>query len=88
MHWGASYAASKGGVNNLTRQLAVEWAEHEIAVNAIAPGYFPTEMTADPATGEVARRSLETIERFTPMARLGRSGELDSAVPISDGTSV
>jgi gluconate 5-dehydrogenase len=74
------YAASKGGLNGLTRQLAVEWARHGITVNAIAPAYFPTGMTIDPRYGEVAREHRERMETFTPMARLGRTGELDTAV--------
>jgi NAD(P)-dependent dehydrogenase (short-subunit alcohol dehydrogenase family) len=41
----AAYATSKGAVAQLTKALAVEWAEHAINVNAIAPGYFKTEMT-------------------------------------------
>ena len=39
------YNASKGGVVNFTRALAAEWAQHDINVNAIAPGFFPTKMT-------------------------------------------
>jgi NAD(P)-dependent dehydrogenase (short-subunit alcohol dehydrogenase family) len=42
----SAYAASKGGIENLTRQLAVEWAAEGITVNAIAPAWFPSEMTA------------------------------------------
>lgn len=41
----ASYAASKAGINALTRALAVELAPHNIQVNAIEPGYFETEMS-------------------------------------------
>lgn len=41
----APYYATKGAVINLTRDLAVEWAPHRIKVNAIAPGFFPSEMT-------------------------------------------
>lgn len=40
-----AYAASKGGVVNFTRALAAEWAQYDINVNAIAPGFFPTKMT-------------------------------------------
>ncbi len=41
----AAYTAAKGGLALLTKSLAVEWAKHNIPVNAIAPGYFHTEMT-------------------------------------------
>jgi len=80
VHRLVGYAASKGGLNSLTRQLAVEWAQHGITVNAIAPAYFPTEMTIDPRTGEVPPEQRERMETFTPMARLGRPGELESAL--------
>ena len=40
-----AYSASKGGVVNFTRALAAEWAQYDINVNAIAPGFFPTKMT-------------------------------------------
>ncbi|MFQ5513999.1 MAG: SDR family NAD(P)-dependent oxidoreductase [Myxococcota bacterium] len=76
----AAYAASKAGLNNLTRQLAVEWAPHRITVNTIAPGYFPTHMTVDPKTGELPPEERERIELFTPMGRLGRPPELAAAV--------
>jgi gluconate 5-dehydrogenase len=80
VHRTVGYAAAKGGVNNLTRQLAVEWASHGIRVNALAPAYFPTEMTIDPKVGEVAPAQRERMERFCPMGRLGRAGELQTAV--------
>jgi NAD(P)-dependent dehydrogenase (short-subunit alcohol dehydrogenase family) len=80
VHRTVGYAASKGGLNSLVRQLAIEWTQHEIAVNAIAPGYFPTEMTIDPAHGDVAPDQAEVMRRFTPMGRLGRPGELETAV--------
>jgi gluconate 5-dehydrogenase len=80
VHPTVGYAASKGGLTNLTRHLAVEWARHHIRVNALAPAYFPTEMTIDPKFGEVRRDQVEVMERFTPMGRLGRPGELESAV--------
>jgi NAD(P)-dependent dehydrogenase (short-subunit alcohol dehydrogenase family) len=67
------YAASKGGVINLTRDLAVHWAPYGILVNAIAPAYFPSNMTRD----ALAQPDLlERIEQLTPMGRIGRPEEL------------
>ncbi len=72
----SSYAASKGAVENLTRQLAVEWARDGITVNAIAPAWFATEMTSESLRKEgVAERMGEGC----PMKRMGRPGELQSA---------
>lgn len=73
----ASYAASKGAVVNLTRELAVQWARKGVRVNAIAPGWFPSEMTAD-MFGEPS--SMAFLERNDPMARGGRIDELDGAL--------
>jgi len=75
-----SYNASKGALTNLTRHLAVEWAPHGITVNAVAPGWFPTEMTVDPRHGDVHPRHKARMEQRTPMGRLGRPGELMGAV--------
>ncbi len=80
VHRAVGYAASKGGLNNLVRHLAVEWARHGINVNAVAPSYFPTEMTIDPSVGDVAADQQERMRTFTPMDRLGREGELDTAL--------
>jgi gluconate 5-dehydrogenase len=72
-----AYCASKGGVLMLTKALANEWAKYGITVNAIAPAYFPSEMTgaviSDPVFGEVVRT-------YCPMGRPGRDGELDGAL--------
>lgn len=68
------YAASKGAIVSLTRDLAVKWASHGIRVNAIAPGFFETRMT----TGVLARSRAE-IERSTPMRRIGEPEELRGA---------
>lgn len=73
----ASYCASKGGVANLTRELAAQWARSGIRVNCLAPGWFPTEMTAAMMTDE---KSLAFIDRTVPMRRAGRDDELDSAL--------
>ena len=70
----AAYAASKGGVVNLTRELAAQWARRGVRVNALAPGWFPTEMTSDMFGDE---RSLTWMRSRTP---LGRGGELDELV--------
>ena len=59
-----AYSASKGAVALLTKSLAVEWAKHDIRVNAIAPGYFRTDMTdgldEDPERGPLIRSRLVT----------------------------
>lgn len=71
----AEYAASKGAVNNLTRQLAVEWAQYGITVNALAPGFFASEVS--PVGNEEFDRFLKTK---CPMKREGHPHDLDSAV--------
>ena len=69
----ALYAATKGGVIALTRTLGVEWARHNVQVNAIAPGWFVTDMNeaafADP-------RINERLTRDIPMRRTGRLEEI------------
>ncbi len=70
----AGYVASKAAVNGLTRELANQWAADGIRVNAIAPGWFPSEMT-DELLGD--ERSRRWLERQCPMGRPGREDELD-----------
>lgn len=70
----ASYTASKGGLINLTRELAAQWARRGVRVNAIAPGWFPSDMTESLFADE---RSLAWLKRKIPMGRGGRPGELD-----------
>ena len=73
----AAYAASKGGVVNLTRELAAQWARRGVRVNAICPGWFPSEMTADMFASE---RGMAWLRRKTPMGRGGELSELDGAL--------
>jgi NAD(P)-dependent dehydrogenase (short-subunit alcohol dehydrogenase family) len=73
----AGYATSKGAVVQLTRELASQWATRGIRVNAIAPGWFASEITS-PAIGDPAARS--ELERRTPMRRGGDVHELDGAL--------
>ncbi len=72
------YAAAKGGLHNLTRELAVQWARKGIRVNAIAPAWFETEMNADAMFHTDAGRSY--VESGTPMGRGGQAHELDGAL--------
>jgi gluconate 5-dehydrogenase len=69
------YSASKGAVISLTRDMAVKWARHQIRVNAVAPGFFETRLSAG-----VLARNQAGIERNTPMGRIGRPGELKGVV--------
>jgi len=73
----ASYAASKGAVVNLTRELAAQWARRGVRVNAIAPGWFESEMTGEMFADE---RSQRWMAGRTPMGRPGHEGELDGAL--------
>ncbi len=70
----ASYCAAKGGVVNLTRELAAQWARRGVRVNALAPGWFESEMTADMFEDE---RSMRWLRGRDPMGRAGRRHELD-----------
>ena len=81
----AAYGASKGAVEALTATLAVEWSQRGVRVNTVAPGYFPTELSA----GLLESRWGEDILRRIPMARTGRPGELAGAVSflLSDASS-
>jgi NAD(P)-dependent dehydrogenase (short-subunit alcohol dehydrogenase family) len=72
----APYAATKGGVVQLTRTCAVEWARHGILVNAIAPGYTRTEMTV-PALSEPS--TLQSVLERTPLGRVAEPEDLAGA---------
>ena len=73
----AGYCASKGAVVNLTRELAVQWARKGVRVNAMAPGWFHTELTAEMFEDE---RSMQWMARNCPMARAGDEHELDGVL--------
>jgi len=74
----APYCASKAAVNNLTKCLAVEWAEHAIHVNAIAPGFVKTNITEQ--TQASAGYTDEDIEVRTPLGRFGSMEEITNVV--------
>ncbi|MBK6560987.1 glucose 1-dehydrogenase [Candidatus Amarobacter glycogenicus] len=73
----AAYASSKGGVEQLTKVMALEWAPFNVQVNAIGPTYFETELTK-PLFEDEERR--EFITGRTPMGRWGKAHELAGAV--------
>ncbi len=72
-----AYAAAKGGVAQLTKALANEWAPHRINVNAIAPGYMRTENTAALQRDETRNRQI--LDRI-PAGRWGEPADLAGAV--------
>ena len=74
---GASYAASKAGLMGLTRELSGQWARQGIRVNALAPGWFRSEMTQGLFEEE---RTLTWVSRNTQQHRPGEPHELDGAL--------
>jgi 2-deoxy-D-gluconate 3-dehydrogenase len=72
----AAYAASKGGVAQLTKALANEWADRNVQVNAIAPGYFRTENTSALQKDELRNRQI--LERI-PASRWGEPEDIAGA---------
>lgn len=69
----AAYSASKAGILGMTRDLARQWARHGIRVNALAPGFFESEMTAPLLANE---RGAESVRAVTALGRTGRLDEL------------
>lgn len=72
-----AYCTTKGGVNMLTKALAVEWAKYNITVNAIGPAYFASEMTKNVIETDDFSKVIKTA---CPMGRPGKEGELDGAI--------
>jgi NAD(P)-dependent dehydrogenase (short-subunit alcohol dehydrogenase family) len=69
----APYAVSKAGVIQMTKALALEWARYGIRVNALAPGYFATELNDDFFESDAGKALIKRV----PQRRLGQLGELD-----------
>jgi NAD(P)-dependent dehydrogenase (short-subunit alcohol dehydrogenase family) len=78
----AHYVASKGAVIQLTRELALQWARKGVRVNALCPGWFPSEMTAGMESDEGAQRFIQTN---SPMPRMGEEDELDGPLLLLAG---
>jgi NAD(P)-dependent dehydrogenase (short-subunit alcohol dehydrogenase family) len=74
----AAYVASKAGLIGLTRELASQWGRYGIRVNAVAPGFFASEMTSD--LGADADSFPDWLTAQTPLGRGGRPGELDESI--------
>lgn len=70
----AAYNASKGAVINLTRALAAEWADRGVRVNALAPGHFPSKMTAG-----LIESSADRLLDLIPMKKFGMADDLKGA---------
>lgn len=73
--WQCSYNASKAAVIHMTRSLAVEWAEYNIRVNSISPGYIATAMSVD-----TPQELKDAWMPLIPMRRMGKPEELIPAV--------
>ncbi|MFT4677058.1 MAG: NAD(P)-dependent dehydrogenase (short-subunit alcohol dehydrogenase family) [Gammaproteobacteria bacterium] len=74
---GLAYGASKGGICQLTRAMAEAWSKYGIGCNAIAPGFFPTELTATVFDND------ETRDRAAKQTTMGRNGELSDLSGIT-----
>lgn len=74
----AAYVASKAGLIGLTRELASQWGRYGIRVNAVAPGFFASEMTAE--LGDDADSFPAWLTEQIPLGRGGHAGELDQSI--------
>ena len=80
----AAYCASKGAVVNLTRELGLQLARRNVRVNALCPGWFPSEMTEEMSGDESAQ---DFVKRNGPMPRFGEPHELDGALLLLAGAA-
>jgi len=75
------YAMAKAGVNQMTKALALEWARHDIQVNAIAPGYIKTEINRAFFDTDVGKKMIDRMLR----KRVGEPEDLDAALLLLSG---
>ena len=75
---GLAYGASKGGISQLTRAMAEAWSRHGITCNAMAPGFFPTELTAP------VYEDPDQLDKLAAQTAIGRNGEFSDV----DGLTV
>ena len=83
--WGAPYAASKGGLVQLTKSLAVAWAKDNIQVNAVLPGWIVTDLTRGIQNADPNR--YDNISRRIPTGRWGEPSELAGAAVFLASTA-
>ena len=83
--WGAPYAASKGGLVQLTKSLAVAWAKDNIQVNAVLPGWIVTDLTRGIQDADTNR--YDNISRRIPTGRWGEPSELAGAAVFLASTA-
>jgi NAD(P)-dependent dehydrogenase (short-subunit alcohol dehydrogenase family) len=74
-----AYAVSKGGVDQLTRTLAIQWADRNVRVNAIAPSFFETPMVTQNSSPELETMFKQRLA-MVPMHRMGKPSELVAAI--------
>ena len=78
-----TYSASKAAVHNLSKNLAREWAQKNVRVNVLVPGFFPAEQNRSVLTPE----RVASIMGHTPMKRFGEAGELIGATLLLAGAA-
>ncbi|CAN4075654.1 unnamed protein product [Withania somnifera] len=73
------YAATKGAINQLTKNLACEWGKDNIRVNAVAPWIIDTALT-DTVAEDFESKDVENLIKRTPISRMGKPNEVSSLV--------